>query len=133
MKISAKQYARGLYEAADGQTSKEQTAMVGRFLQLLKAQGRFSLANRVVAELEKIVLDRQGIVAAEVKSARGLSAATLQSLSQMIKDKTACREVRLTEKIAPEVLGGAVVKYQDKIINFSFQYFLAKMKQVLIK
>ena len=133
MKISAKQYACGLYEAADGQTPKEQAAMIGRFLQLLKAQGRFSLANRIAAELEKIVLDRQGIVAAEVTSAQGLSAATLQGLSQMIKDKTACREVRLTEKIAPEVLGGAVVKYQDKIINFSFQYFLAKMKQVLIK
>lgn len=133
MKISAKQYARGLYEATDGQTPAQQTATIGRFLQLLKTQGRFSLAERVVAELEKLVLARQGIVTAEVKSARGLSAATLQTLSRMIKAKTACRQVVLTEKIAPEVLGGAVVQYQDKIINFSFQYFLAKLKQTLIK
>jgi F-type H+-transporting ATPase subunit delta len=133
MTISVKQYARGLGEAAADKTQAEQTELVGRFLRLLKVQGKLALADKIAAELKSIILETNGIVPVEVKSARQLSTASLSELSRLIKDKTGCREVRLEVKLAPELLGGAVIKYQDKIINFSLQYFLSKMKQALIK
>ncbi len=133
MKISAKQYARSLAEAAAGQNEAEQKIIVGRFLSLLKEQGKFNLAPQIAAELEKLVLAEQGIIKAEVQSANKLSEAALKDLSKLIKDKTGCQEVRLEAKVDADLLGGATLKYQDKIVNFSLKYFLSKMKQTLIK
>jgi len=133
MKISAKQYAISLYESVEDKSEAEQARVVSNFLKLLAAQGKLALAEKIVKELEALVLDKAGIVLAEVKSANKLNEATTKSLRQLIKDKTNCSEVRLTETIEPELLGGAVLKYQDKIINFSLHHFLDKMRYFLIK
>jgi F-type H+-transporting ATPase subunit delta len=133
MKTTAKQYARSLYEAVENKTQAEQKEIVGRFLAMLQAEGKMSQAGKIVGELEALALEEQGIIRAEVVSARKLSETSLQELIKMVKEKTECQEVLMEEKIDPEILGGAVVRYQDKIINFSFKHFLSKMKQNLIK
>lgn len=131
MKISAKQYARALQEITDDKTATEQSQLIAEFLQVLKKQGRWSLADKIVTELSNRLLIADGVVAAEVSSARPLNEATLKELRRVIKNKTACQEVNLIETIEPDLLGGAVIKYQDKIIDASFQYFLQSLKSVL--
>lgn len=132
MKISAKQYARGLVESLEGQKAATQKKTISRFLCLLRRRGQFNLADKIIVELNEIILARQGVMEAEVVSAQALNGSALQTVEKMVKLKTGCQEVRLVEKIDTELLGGAVVSYQDKVNDFSFKYFLSKIKQGLI-
>lgn len=132
MKISAKQYARGLADSLIDRSVGEQKKIIARFVSLLKKQRRLKTADQIVKQLECLFLASDNAVVAEVWSARPLVGETRQEVEKMVKEKTACREVVLIEKIDPAILGGVVVKYGDKINDGSFRYFLRKIKQALI-
>ena len=92
-----------------------------RKLVLLLAQKRrlFALAD-IIRAFEELLARHRGEVAAEVTSARELTAAETAELKRVLKDKLG-REPKLTAHVDPKLLGGLVVKVGSRMIDSSLR------------
>src|SRR5258706_996833 len=111
-------------EQAKGMEAVLVTAGAGdltRKLVLLLAQKRrlFALAD-IIRAFELLLARHRGEVAAEVVSARELSAAETAELRAVLKDKLG-REPRLTSHVDPTLLGGLVLKVGSRMIDSSLR------------
>ena len=90
-------------------------------LVLLLAQKRrlFMLAN-VIAAFEAKLAHHRGEVAADITSARNLSAAETEELKRVLKDSFG-REPKLTTHVDPRLLGGLVLRVGSRMIDSSLR------------
>ena len=102
-----------------------------RKLVLLLAQKRrlFALAD-VIRAFEQLLARHRGEVAAEVTSARELSAAELGELRNMLKDKLG-REPRITAHVDEKLLGGLVLKVGSRMIDSSLRTKLDSLRAAM--
>ena len=92
-----------------------------RKLVLLLAQKRrlFALAN-VIGAFEQLLARHRGEIAAEITSARELSAAETAELQNILKDKLG-REPKVTAHVDPKLLGGLVLRIGSRMIDSSLR------------
>ena len=97
------------------------TGDLTRKLVLLLAQKRrlFALAD-IIRGFEELLARHRGEIAAEVTSARELTAAEASELRRVLKDKLG-REPKLTAHVDPKLLGGLVVKVGSRMIDSSLR------------
>lgn len=133
MKITAKQYARGLEEATVDKTDQEAKDVVAKFLLILIKRGKVKLVPKIIKELEILGRAQRGEVLAELISARDLSAESKELLENYIKKQSGEAQVVWQETIDEKLIGGGVIKFQDRIMDFSLQRALVEIKKVLIK
>ena len=133
MKITAKQYARGLGEATADKTEAEAKIVIAKFLTILVGRGKVKLVPSIIKELEILGRVERGEVLAELISARELSAESKKLLESYVKKQSGSDKVVWQEAIDAKLIGGGVIKFQDRIIDFSCQRALAEIKQALIK
>ncbi|MBI4558859.1 MAG: ATP synthase F1 subunit delta [Candidatus Hydrogenedentes bacterium] len=130
-KLSARQYAIALYETVKGRSGEELEAKIRRFVQLLASHRRLSLASSVIAEYERHVLEQQGKAQAEAVTARplnhGASATLVAALSKRFD-----REIVLTARTDPAVIGGVRVRLNDVLIDGTVAAQLADLKKQLL-
>lgn len=133
MKITAKQYARGLEETTADKTEAEAKIVIAKFLTILVGRGKVKLVPSIIKELEVLGRVERGEVLAELISARELSAESKKLLASYIKKQSGSDKVVWQEVIDEKLIGGVVIKFQDRMIDFSCQNVLTKIKQALIK
>ncbi len=133
MRITVKQYARSLQEAAVGKTDGEAKVMVANFLKILAKRGQLKVVPQIIKELESLGRLSRGEVLAEVISARDLSSDSKKLLAAYVKKHSHYDQVVWQEVVDENLLGGGILKFEDKIIDFSCRNFLVKIKQALIK
>jgi len=126
----AKILARSIYQSlADSKVDTK--TVVANFLAYLSEHRLNYLIKQVLSELENLYLIENNMIAAQVVSRHDLSAPTLQAIKRLIKEKTDKEPIIKTE-IDKTVWGGAVVKYGDKLIDFSLRkqlnYLANKLK-----
>jgi len=92
-----------------------------RKLVLLLAQKRrlFALTN-IIRAFEELLARHRGEIAAEVTSARELTAAEASELRRVLRDKLG-REPKLTAHVDPKLLGGLVVRVGSRMIDSSLR------------
>jgi F-type H+-transporting ATPase subunit delta len=92
-----------------------------RRLVLLLAQKRrlFALAN-VIGAFEQLLARHRGEIAAEITSARELSAEETAELRNILKDKLG-REPKVSAHVDPKLLGGLVLKVGSRMIDSSLR------------
>jgi F-type H+-transporting ATPase subunit delta len=92
-----------------------------RKLVLLLAQKRrlFALGD-VIRAFEQLLARHRGEVAAEITSARALSAEETAELRRVLKDKLG-REPKITAHVEPKLLGGLVLKVGSRMIDSSLR------------
>ncbi|KKT24702.1 MAG: ATP synthase subunit delta [Parcubacteria group bacterium GW2011_GWA2_43_9b] len=133
MKIKPKQYAIALLEELEGKKTTQITAAIDNFVRLLADKNDLGLADKIIVEFNKIWNGTEGIVEGEIILAREASKKTLDELDSYIKKITSAKKVSLVEKIDAGILGGAIVKYGDKVMNMSLRNRLNELKIQLIK
>lgn len=133
MKITAKQYARGLEEVTADKTEAEARIVIAKFLTILVGRGKVKLVPSIIKELEVLGRVERGEVLAELISARELSAESKKLLESYVKKQSGSDKVVWQEAIDAKLIGGGVIKFQDRMIDFSCQNVLTKIKQALIK
>jgi len=133
MKITAKQYARGLQEATADKTEAEAKIVIAKFLTILIGRGKVKLVPSIIKELEVLGRTERGEVLAELISARELSAESKKLLESYVKKQSGSDKVVWQEAIDEKLIGGGVIKFQDRIIDFSCQRVLTEIKKSLIK
>jgi F-type H+-transporting ATPase subunit delta len=106
------------------------SALTKKLVLLLARKRRlFALAD-IIHAFEHLVARHKGEIAAEVISARALSADETAELTRMLKDKLG-REPRLTAEVDPGLLGGLVVKVGSRMIDSSLRSKLDSLRAAM--
>jgi F-type H+-transporting ATPase subunit delta len=102
-----------------------------RKLVLLLAQKRrlFALAD-VIHAFEGLVAKQRGEIAAEVTTARALTAEETAELKRALKDKLG-REPRITAHVDPKILGGLKLKVGSRMIDSSLRTKLDQLRAAM--
>jgi len=133
MKITARQFAEGLYGSLEERKQGEVNETIKRFAGIIVASGQAGKAEKIIAEFVKIWNRKKGIAVAEIASARKLDRETVKLLDGHIAKLTGAEKIELTEKIDESLLGGAVIRYGDKVADGSLKAKLKNLKEVLVK
>ena len=130
MKISAKQYARGLYESV---AQKKAADAVANFLKLLVRNNDLKLADKIIAEFTRIWNENEGIVTAEVVSARGLDRESDTAIKNFLKEEKTAKSVELKKSIDEKLLAGFILKFDDQILDGSMKTKIGELKEEMVK
>lgn len=100
------------------------------FIRLLAENRRLPLAPEITALFEFMRREAEGKIDAEVVSAQELGKAKLEAIAKALKTRLG-REVNLTARIDEELLGGAVIRAGDLVIDGSIRGRLNKLSTAL--
>jgi F-type H+-transporting ATPase subunit delta len=98
-----------------------------RFLVLLVRKDLFKYHQGILGEIEKITDRQRGILKVTAESALPLGASLQKQLKAELKQQTGAREVILTSRIAPELLGGYRLFIGTRVIDTSLKAQLRNM------
>lgn len=128
-KERAKILARAIYQAID--KSKDAKSIVHSFLAYLKEHRLINFIPEILKELENLNLKETDTVAANIASKEKLDDQTVKQIIKILKDKTK-QNVLIKENIDENIIGGLVIKYQDKLIDLSLKNQLNNLHKQLI-
>lgn len=100
------------------------------FLGVLAANRRLGKLPEVVRAFTTIAAAARGEASAEVTSAHPLSAAQLKGLAEKLKVRQG-KDVKITAKVDPEILGGLVVRIGSTQIDSSIRTRLNTLAQAM--
>lgn len=124
--LSRQQAADLFISVCEGQVS-EQGA---NFIRLLAENARMHLLGEIAALYRQYRADAEGTVDAEVISASAVNEAQLASISTALKRRLG-KEIRLTSRIDSSLIGGAVIRAGDLVIDGSVRGRLDKLSAAL--
>ena len=120
------QYARGLYEATRDISGKDLSSVLAQFAEMLYKAHQIKKADRIIAEFIRYSKKQEGVLELKVVSARKLEASVIKHLQKIFGAKS-----EIEESIDESLLGGVVVKTDDKIFDASIKRQLLKLKNSL--
>jgi len=127
MKISARQYAECLYELVTETPETEIKVLLSNFTALLDSKRDLNLAPAIIETFSDIWNKEHGELVAELTSARKLDVAARDIILDYLKKKSGFNQIILDEKIDQQLLGGFILKYNNKIIDGSLKSSLASL------
>lgn len=131
MKITAKQYAQCLYELVSAESDGKVKEILPKFVALLQKHQALNLAPAIISIFREIWNKEHGEVVAELTSARELKNEAKEMVIDYLKNKSGATDVILNEKIDKNILGGFVLKYDNKIVDGSLRSSLEELKNSL--
>jgi F-type H+-transporting ATPase subunit delta len=108
------------------------TPITRQVLAVLADRDELSQIPGLARALRARVMEHQRIVEAEVTTAVALDDAQAAKLAKSLSDATG-REVRLTRRIDPTILGGAVARVGSLVFDGSVTAQLARFKQRIVE
>jgi F-type H+-transporting ATPase subunit delta len=100
-------------------------------LQVLNRRGRGGAVVEMQQRYHALLMEAQSIVEVQVTSARPLSEATRARVQQMAEQRTGKR-VSLVEHIAPEIIGGLIIRVGDQEADASVARQLRRFHDTLL-
>lgn len=101
-----------------------------RFVGVTAANRRLYALRHVIKAYLAELAERRGEISAEVTSARALTAEQARTVEQALQ-RVEGRNVALSLKVDPALIGGLVVRVGSRMIDSSLKTQLAKMKLVM--
>jgi F-type H+-transporting ATPase subunit delta len=106
------------------------STLTKNFVGLLAAKRRLFALNGIIVAFETLVANQRGELRAEVTSAKALKPDQLTILAGTLKDALK-REIRLSERVDPSLLGGLVVKVGSRQIDSSLKSKLVRLERAM--
>ena len=106
---------------------------VSKFLRVIYEYGRMDEIPQIIDEFEHFYYDNKGILIAEVTSAIDLTEAQVAKLEVEIAARYGYKQIKLKQKVDPDILGGLIVSANHKVIDNSIKRQLATMHTELLK
>jgi F-type H+-transporting ATPase subunit delta len=131
MKINAQQYARGLYELLEKKSKDEAKILLIDFVNFLAKNNDINKANEIIFQLEEIIRVEKGELEIELTSARVLAEESDELIKLYLKRKSGVKNVRIKERIKPDIIGGFIIRYNDKVIDGSLKQNLLYFQKQL--
>lgn len=126
-KIDAKKFAQAFVEAADGQGVKEVEKIAAQFVSYLAKNRLLIHWREIVRRIDGVWREKYGVANVSVKSAHSLSEKSRRALEKLAQG------AEISETVDPELIGGAIIRVDDRIIDGSVLGALNNLKQVLVK
>jgi len=117
--------------AAKASAEEGLSPMVQNFFCMLVEKGRSELLDEIVSEYESFANEAQGIIVADVTTARDLKATQADSLSSKLAEITG-KQIKLRPHLDPKIIGGAIVRMGDKRIDGSLTGKLQALQAELL-
>jgi F-type H+-transporting ATPase subunit delta len=102
------------------------SGLAGNFLQLLARNRRLFAVSDMIKSYRAIAARDRGEVSAEVTSAQALSADQMNALRDQLKSSVG-KDVSISAKVDPSLLGGLVVKIGSRMIDSSLKTKLSML------
>ncbi|SRR6056297_1113733 len=119
MRITAKQYARALFEELEAAPEKENEEIIKRFSRILVDNNHTSYLLRIIKKFSQIWNKKKGIIEAEVITARKLEKDSREKIEKFLKQRNKDGKFEIDYRTNKNLIGGFVAKADDKIIDFS--------------
>ncbi len=133
MKISAKQYAQVLHDLTEEKDSQVVDGVVLKFAKELSVNNQLGLTENIIENFNEIWNRQNGIIEAEVMSARELGSSQIDKVESYVKERYGAKKVVLKNKIDKNLKGGIIIKVGDEVIDGSVRKKLALLKESLRK
>jgi F-type H+-transporting ATPase subunit delta len=130
MKINPKKYALALYESVALEEGSIEN-LLKNFVKILAKNNDLSKAKKIEIEFNKIWNKKKGIVDANIISAKKTDKETLEIIENYIKKISGSPNVNMQEEIDKNMIGGIIIKYEDKILDGSLRTSLKTLKEKL--
>jgi F-type H+-transporting ATPase subunit delta len=105
--------------------------MLMNFLGVLNVKGRLSLLRAIAIAYQELLDEKRGRVKAEVTVAVPLSESDLEHVRQSLSASFK-KDVQVQQKLDESILGGLVVKVEDKLMDASVRAQLETMRKQLL-
>lgn len=102
------------------------------FIQFLVKSKRESELPMVAHQFIRAYDELKGIAKATVVSALPLNEDTLNKVKMYLKSITGSSEIELHNEIDPSIIGGIVIKHEDKLLDMSVARELREIRKELI-
>ncbi|MEA3463831.1 MAG: ATP synthase F1 subunit delta, partial [Patescibacteria group bacterium] len=89
-------------------------------------------ADEIIEKFIKVWNREQGIVEAEVVSAKKLDNSVIKLLNNYIIELSGAGKVLVKQKIDKNILGGVVIKYEDKVLDGSLRMKLGELRNKMV-
>lgn len=133
MKFSPKQYSDALYELLEIANEEQVSDVLKEFIKLLDQNGDIKKIDQILDIFESDWDKKEGVVKAEVTSVYGLSDELIDVLKNYVSSKTDAKSINFQYKEDEELLGGLVLRYQDKVLDLSLKKNLGDLKESIQK
>ncbi len=110
------------------QVSELFSPQMQEFLKLVLSYGRFKELPAILANFELRYERQQKVWRGEVTSAVKLTAEQLAGISAAYSKKYGLQGLKLTNKVDPDILGGVILKVDDRLIDGSIRTTLKKIR-----
>jgi F-type H+-transporting ATPase subunit delta len=108
--------------------------VAANFIKLVAAKRRLFAIRDMIADYQKLYDFERGVTRAEVTVASTPSDAHVAALKEALKDATKGKDVEVSVKIDPSIIGGLVVKLGSRMVDGSLKTKLnairTRMKEV---
>jgi len=131
MKITAKQYARSLFDEVKDLDKSQADKVVGNFAKVLTENNHVSYLPGIIKQFRNIWNKEKGVVEVEVISAHELDKGSASEIEKFIKEKAGGKTVEINYKVEENIKGGFVVKMNDKIFDVSLRSKLRDLRNAL--
>lgn len=132
MKLSIRKYSQILYEAVDGKDQTDIDNILANFTKLLDKNNHLKYSSRIINAFNDLCNKENGIVEMEVTSKRPLNDKVREKIRNSFKEKNNAKEIRITEKLNPEMIGGIILRTSNEIIDISMDNKLSELKKQLL-
>ncbi len=133
MKINAKKYAEALFLSLEGKNKEEIADILDNFINLLSEHNQLALIRKIIYYLENIYEKESIVCPVSIETRYKLSKENEAEIRHFLSTKTKGAEIQWQEKINPEILGGFILRYKDKIYDASFKNQLNQFKKEINK
>lgn len=131
MRVTAKQYAKTLYDLTKDKSSSEVDGLILQFSQMLKKNGQLRLKNDIIKKYTGIYNRENGIMEAEVTSRETLSEELRSKLRNMLRSRYGAKEVLINNKIDEAIKGGVIIRVGDEVLDASVSKQLEDLRKIL--
>ncbi|SHM61508.1 F-type H+-transporting ATPase subunit delta [Cyclobacterium lianum] len=107
---------------------KKTSALSLKFFELLHKKGREALLPEMAASFHRLYNEHHGIQEADVVSTIQLDEGLRKSLKQIVSEVSGKEKVELIEKIDPKLIGGFILRIEDRQLDESIKSKLQQLR-----
>ena len=119
-------------KAVLGKVFAQTTSITQNFIAFLVDKKRENELPMVAQQFVSAYDDMKGIAKATVVSAVELSEDTLGKIKSYVVGMLGKDEIELTNEIDPSIIGGVIIKHEDKLMDLSVSKELREIRKTLI-
>jgi len=128
MRYSSQQYARALYKAMKN-SSSDSDKIIENFVKILKKHEVLYKGNSILKAYRTILIKNNELPEVILTCASNVSSKTIE---EVLKTLNINNEVKLRLRIDDKMIGGAFVKYNNRLFDLSLSRRLARLKRQLL-